>query len=292
MQPQPDHLDSLLSKETKQAAAFLHRLLQLHRVVKPLAVEIFQFGAPDGDGRIDAHRFRREGRNLPHGVPVVLDGAFIKAGHHLQPQLKAGLSDSIHRLDNVLRGVAAAVCPQHPVAHALHAELDGGNAVLLQKAQDFPVHRIRPGGDTDACKAAFSQKGLRGFEQRNHIPPLDGGEAAAEEGELGVPQLACAQAYRLLTGCPHCLRSGGCLLAGDAALIAEAALMRAADVRDKDRDVGVSHYLPISSSASLAAICSAFFLLLPSPLPMTLELSITSTRKRLSWSGPFSPTSL
>ena len=46
---------------------------------------------------------------------------------------------------------------------------------------------------------------------------------------------------------------------------------------------------PISSSAFLAAICSASFLLRPSPVANTLELSSNSIWKRLSWSGPESP---
>ena len=43
--------------------------------------------------------------------------------------------------------------------------------------------------------------------------------------------------------------------------------------------------------AALAAICSASFLLRPCPLPTGVPFRSTSTKKRLSWSGPSSPTS-
>ena len=41
--------------------------------------------------------------------------------------------------------------------------------------------------------------------------------------------------------------------------------------------------------AALAAICSASFLLWPLPRPATSPFRSTSTKKRLSWSGPSSP---
>ncbi len=41
--------------------------------------------------------------------------------------------------------------------------------------------------------------------------------------------------------------------------------------------------------AALAAICSASFLLCPLPRPATSPFRSTSTKKRLSWSGPSSP---
>ena len=45
------------------------------------------------------------------------------------------------------------------------------------------------------------------------------------------------------------------------------------------------------SRATRAASCSARFLLLPTPLPITWSLRLTSTRNSLSWSGPDCPTS-
>ncbi len=41
----------------------------------------------------------------------------------------------------------------------------------------------------------------------------------------------------------------------------------------------------------LAAICSASFLLLPSPAPTGAPFNSTSTAKTLAWSGPLSPVS-
>ena len=48
-------------------------------------------------------------------------------------------------------------------------------------------------------------------------------------------------------------------------------------------------YLFSSSIAALADICSASFLLRPLPCPTLLPLRVTSTKKRLLWSGPSSP---
>ena len=79
-------------------------------------------------------------------------------------------------------------------------------------------------------------------------------------------------------------------LTRNAFLVAKAALMRAALVRHKQRYARMLQS-PISSKASFAASCSAFFLLVPTPLPMTFELRCTSTSNLLLWSGPDSLTS-
>ena len=46
---------------------------------------------------------------------------------------------------------------------------------------------------------------------------------------------------------------------------------------------------PSFAMAALAAICSASFLLWPLPEPTGVPFRSTSTKKRLSWSGPSSP---
>ena len=85
------------------------------------------------------------------------------------------------------------------------------------------------------------------------------------------------------------LRLRGLRLSGDGELVAEGAPVRTARVGDKERNIAVAH-IPISSSAFRAASCSACFFVRPMPFPMTLEFRWTSTSKRLSWSGPDSPT--
>ena len=64
-------------------------------------------------------------------------------------------------------------------------------------------------------------------------------------------------------------------------LITKAAPVRAAQMGHKQADVAMVHS-PISSNASLAAICSASFLLCPCPLPITLLFIWTSTQNFLS----------
>ena len=48
----------------------------------------------------------------------------------------------------------------------------------------------------------------------------------------------------------------------------------------------IAYFLLSRFSAALAAICSASFLLCPSPEPTGYPFRSTSTKKRLAWSGP------
>ena len=63
--------------------------------------------------------------------------------------------------------------------------------------------------------------------------------------------------------------------------------------KKRGRPKAASHNQLLGKRASMAlwaASCWARFLLLPKPEPTTLPLRLTSTSKRLSWSGPDSPT--
>ncbi len=57
----------------------------------------------------------------------------------------------------------------------------------------------------------------------------------------------------------------------------------------RDRQSDPPSYPFSLAIAALAAICSASFLLWPLPRPATSPFRSTSTKKRLSWSGPSSP---
>ena len=55
------------------------------------------------------------------------------------------------------------------------------------------------------------------------------------------------------------------------------------------KEAPLAGYPPSFAMAALAAICSASFLLWPLPEPTGSPFRSTSTKKRLSWSGPSSP---
>lgn len=145
----------------------------------------------------------------------------------------------------------------------------------------------------DAWKFLFRRNILRRYTalpplKRHHIISVNRGKRAAEKRYFrGFPCYTAV--FGNITSRCHILRCQRLYTARYCFLIAEAALMRAARMRHKKSHVYVFQ-IPISSNASFAAACSAFFLLLPTPAPITLLFKCTSTLKCLSWSGPLSLT--
>ena len=121
-------------------------------------------------------------------------------------------------------------------------------------------------------------------------PAFGTGPVKAAESTVSVPKKLLASVkkgyvklrWSKTAGADHYIiyRKAG---SGYAVLITEAAPVRTAHMRHEHRNICMPHtFSPISSRACFAASCSACFLLWAVPLPMTFELSLTSTVKRLS----------
>src|SRR5699024_3452267 len=151
-------------------------------------------------------------------------------------------------------------------------------------------HAIGAGGNADASEKTFVYIWFCRSQKRQHVIPFDCGKAPAEKRDFRRSRIGFSAFYGNFASAAHIVRRGRFLRAGNGPLIAETALLFTAEMRHKQRDVDMLQ-IPISSSASLAAFCSAFFLLPPTPRPMTLLFKCTSTVKHLSWSGPVSETS-
>ena len=90
-------------------------------------------------------------------------------------------------------GVPAAVEPQHGVVHALGPQLYRAHAPAAQLGEDGGVDGVGPGGDPDAESAPRLDKGGGRGQQGLPVGGVDGGEAAAEKGDLDLPPLSGAR---------------------------------------------------------------------------------------------------
>ena len=79
---------------------------------------------------------------------------------------------------------------QHPVVHGLGAQLDGGDAVLPQKGKHLRLHGVGTGGEPDTPHRPRPDIGKGSVQQPEHIPPVDGGETSAKEGDLRLSRPA------------------------------------------------------------------------------------------------------
>lgn len=188
--------------------------------------------------------------------------------------------------------MAAQVLIEHPVVHALRAELDRGHPVPPQQAERFPVHRVGPGGNADAPERA-AHKGGGSLEQLEHVVPAGGlvklPPKKAISASVSAPASARADsAQSAATDFPvgasrtpemlfwlqklHCLGqpAWGTKIARFACLTGTRPSAAAPRGRPPARR---------SSCCRLR------------PLPITLLLRCTSTTKDLLWSGPDSSTS-
>ena len=215
-----------------------------------------------------------------------------RAGHHLQYQLEARGLDGLRGVGHVLSRVPPARKCEHPVGHALRAQLYGLHAAAAQPAEHLAVYRVRPGGQAYGRYVAALQVRLSRAQQRLLLTDGNGGEGTAVKRQLAAP-LRLRERFCALDRRADVLWRRAGDGTGDAPLIAEYAVVRAAQVRYKDRDDALSRaHLPFSSlSAACAAACSASFLVRPEPEPMGLPLRLTWLVKVLSWSGPLSPSS-
>lgn len=255
-------------------------------------VQRFQLGTAQHHRGVDPHCIRPQSGEFPGGFHGPLGAVPVEAQHHLKAQLQPSFPDEPGGIPHRLGIVAPPVHLQDPVVHALGPQLHSGDPIAFQHREDVPVDGVRPGGKADTPKALRPHKGKCRLQQLPLVSRVDGGETAAKKGNFRLPGSLPQLPESLFTGRLHLLGGGGRHGPGNFPLVAEAALVWASQMGDKDGYIGVfPHHCPINSKASLAAICSASFLLLPTPWPMTLELRRTSTSNRLLWSGPDSSTS-
>ena len=161
--------------------------------------------------------------------------------------------------------------------HRLRAELDRLDAVSVQALQHRLVYRVGAGGKADGVYLPAVKVGLCRAQKRLLLRCWDGREAAPIKRQLPLSSLWEKGGCVLYFVCDG-LRRGRLQLPGDAVLVAEHAVVRAAEVRHEDRDYALSgaHFFS-ASNALQAAICSASFFDLPLPSPTGTPL--TSTRK-------------
>ncbi|CDC74503.1 unknown [Candidatus Colimorpha enterica] len=176
------------------------------------------------------------------------------------------------------------------VVHALYPQLYRFHGVAGEDVKYFPADIVRTCREPYSGHSAVADEILRRVKQANHQPPVDPGKAAAEKRDLRIAvgnRRKCSfysVLYRTLVKAP---------LSGNASLIAENAVVRAAEMRYEHRDVDVSlsgSHSPKSARASLAAFCSAARFDRPFPVPITLPFSRASTVKTFICAGPRSPT--
>ena len=133
--------------------------------------------------------------------------------------------------------MTAFVQQEDAVTHGLCSQLNCRNMVCLQNIQHFVIHAVGTRGNADSRKRIF--KLLRRIQKRQHIPTVNRGKAAAEKCNFGIFCTDAQIRLRLSQSRPDVIRCRLIRLTRDVFLVAEAALMRAAVVRNKNRNVAV-----------------------------------------------------
>ena len=170
--------------------------------------------------------------------------------------------------------MAPPAAPEDFIAHGLRAELYGFHTVTAQSRQFFLRYGIRP------CRYAKRRYGA-GLPRRNRrgkelllLGFGHGSKAAAVKRQL----ISAARRYRRYGGA-HRFRRSRKQAAGDALLVAENAVIRAACMRDKyGENASARRHSRSASSALAAAVCSASFLVRPVPRPIGSPFRQTCTR--------------
>ena len=166
---------------------------------------------------------------------------------------------------------------QHLRVHRLRAELDRLDAAAVQALEHSLIYRVRAGGKADRVYLPAVKICLCSAQKRLLLRRRDGREAAPIKRQLPLSSLwekgGCVL-YFVYNGLRRCRLK----LSGDAVLVAEHAVVRAAEVRHENRDYALSgaHFFS-ASNALQAAICSASFFDLPLPSPVGTPFM--STRK-------------
>ena len=264
-------------KQRYELRADADRVLDSVFPVLPRSPHVVKRGIADDDRRVNAHAVRFEGNYFPRRLNVLLCCVPGKSRHHLEDEPEARSLDELRCVLHILRRVPARRAAQHLRVHRLRAELDRLNAVAVQAFEHRLIYRVGAGGKANGVYLPAVKIGLCRAQKRLLLRCRDGREAAPIKRQLPLSSLwekgGCVL-YFVYNG----LRRGGLKLSGDAVLVAEHAVMRAAEMRHEDRDYAFSGAHCFSASNALqAAICSASFFDLPLPSPVGTPFM--STRK-------------
>ena len=137
---------------------------------------------------------------------------------------------------------------QNFIIHRLRPKLYGSDIVAFEQHKNFLVDTVGTSRNSYTAKALFPRVFFCRSKQPRHIIPVNGCKAAAEEGYfrlgafLGVGNMLISPLDYLL----RFIRRGRMSGVAYSPLIAEGAGMGTAHMRDKNRNICVSHIRPRS----------------------------------------------
>ena len=135
--------------------------------------------------------------------------------------------------------MAPAVLHENRVVHALGTEFHRCHGSAGKGREDPLVHAVGTGGKPDPPENTPAYKRESRVQQRAHLFFRQGGEAAAEKRELGLPSGQSDTGFRLEAGGLDLVRRQTLPRSGNGPLVAEAAPVGTARMGDEQGDIPV-----------------------------------------------------
>ena len=234
MQSHPDDPHTGVSAAAQGIGAVVqHLLLRKQRIDTGSAV-LRQLCSGEHHGRVNAQRLRLTGQQLFQCVVLILQCAAVQAHHLLQSQRTTGTANSCAGTAHILRRVSTCIGSEDSIRHTLCPQFHRRHMIPLQPFQNGIADGIRSGGNANAGELSGTQKGLCCFQQCCLIRRLYRCKAAPEKGDLRFFQ-RCAAFQHFPASLCHFRRCGSIHRSADGALVAEAALVRAAQMGNEKR---------------------------------------------------------